>query len=138
MPDYVGGLMSARAGAREHLVGWMILEDYCEDMSAWDGVISFPDPTGANLAWLNPTKMIEYSAFEQMRKERDDLCEYVSRIQTNYQREEDRLRSELSRYKRGLERMAAMCGAPDAAQGCRNILAEIERILGVDAKERKR
>lgn len=59
--------------AREPLIGWMILEDHCEDMSDWSGVISFPDPTGANLAWENPTKMIEHRAFEKLRKENERL-----------------------------------------------------------------
>ena len=55
------------------LIGYMILEDYCEDMSDWSGVITGPqDPTGANLAWESPIKMIEYSAFEEMR---DLACE---------------------------------------------------------------
>lgn len=61
------------------LVGWMILEDYCEDMSQWDGVITYPDPTGANLAWQNPTKMIEYSAYEKLKAENRRLnliCEH--------------------------------------------------------------
>lgn len=57
----------------EPLIGWMILEDYCDDMSQWDGYISFPDPTGANLAWQSPTKMIEYSAYETAIRERDEL-----------------------------------------------------------------
>lgn len=60
------------AKQREPLIGWMILEDYCDDMSDWSGVITYPDPTGANLSWENPTKMIEYSAFEQMKRESDD------------------------------------------------------------------
>ena len=63
--------------ARESLIGWMILEDHTEDMSHWSGVISYPDPTGANLAWENPTKMIEYAAYEAMRKELAETKKYL-------------------------------------------------------------
>lgn len=59
----------ARDKSNDHkpLVGWMILEDYCDDMSDWSGVIAYPDPTGANLAWESPVKMIEYSAYEKLQ-----------------------------------------------------------------------
>lgn len=53
---------------REPLIGFMVVEDYTEDMSDWSGQITFPDPTGANLYWEKPIKMIEYSAFEKMQE----------------------------------------------------------------------
>jgi len=58
-----------REAVREPLVGYMILEGYAEDYSHWDGVITYPDPTGANLAWESPIEMIEKSAFDAVVKE---------------------------------------------------------------------
>ena len=49
------------------LIGWMIMESHDDDLSNWDGVITYPDPTGANLAWENPTKMIEFNEHERAR-----------------------------------------------------------------------
>jgi len=55
---------------REPLVGYMIFEDWLEDMSDWSGQITGPgDPTGANLAWESPIKMIEHSAYDTLRSQ---------------------------------------------------------------------
>lgn len=62
-------------GARKPLVGYMIMEDYAEDYSHWNGVIGFPDPTGANLAWESPVAMIEKSAYDALKAERDRLLD---------------------------------------------------------------
>ena len=64
------------------IIGFMIVEDYDEDFSHWDGVITYPDPTGANLAWEKPTKMIEYSAYEQVKEQCRDLGAHVAKIQS--------------------------------------------------------
>lgn len=53
---------------REPLIGWMIFEEYCDDYSEWSGVITYPDPTGANLAWQDPVKMIEKSAYDALEQ----------------------------------------------------------------------
>jgi hypothetical protein len=74
--------------AREPLIGYMIFEDHCDDMSDWSGVITGPqDPTGANLAWESPIKMISYDAYEKLAAqnkqldERDEeLCEEIARL----------------------------------------------------------
>lgn len=59
---------------RAPLVGYMILEDWCDDMSDWSGMITGPqDPTGANLAWENPTKMIEFKAYESEKARADRI-----------------------------------------------------------------
>lgn len=49
------------------LIGYMCEPDMVEDGEDghWDAYITSHDPTGANLAWLNPIKMIEYSAYEK-------------------------------------------------------------------------
>jgi len=58
------------------LIGYMILEDYAEDMSDWSGQITGPqDPTGANLAWESPIKMIECSAYDALKAENEHLRE---------------------------------------------------------------
>lgn len=57
------------------LVGWMIIEDYVEDYSEWDGAIACPDPTGANLAWESPIKMIEHAAYTELMQEAEALRE---------------------------------------------------------------
>jgi hypothetical protein len=101
------------SSAREPLIGWMILEDYCEDMSHWGGVISYPDPTGANLAWLNPTKMIEYSVYQQACKERDHLREALE-------------------YAKGVLKQCDdhSCQMGEEMPRLRDTLAEIERLVG--------
>jgi hypothetical protein len=43
------------------------------------------------------------------------------------------VRAENARYRKLLERIAGMCGAPDAAQACRNIL----KLIAESAQERK-
>lgn len=53
----------------EPKIGYMVIDDYDEDYSNWDGQITFPDPTGANLHWLNPIKMIEYTAYEALQEQ---------------------------------------------------------------------
>lgn len=88
------------------LVGWMILEDYCEDMSQWDGVISFPDPTGANLAWENPIKMIEHKAYDALKAELADVCESFDEMQKlsqqSFQLGLDHCREQREQLKRDL------------------------------------
>ncbi len=58
------------------LIGYMIFETWTEDYSHWSGVISFPDPTGANLAWESPIAMIDKSAYDKLKAE-------VRRLETN-------------------------------------------------------
>lgn len=66
---------------REPLVGYMIFEDWLEDMSDWSGQITGPgDPTGANLAWESPIKMIEHSAYESLRSQLDVAVKALDEI----------------------------------------------------------
>ncbi len=87
---------------REPLVGWMILEDHADDLSHWDGVIAFPNPTGANLAWESPTKMIEFSAFEAEKKRADKWEKIAQRNGGAYEdcvKERCELKAEVERLK---------------------------------------
>ena len=78
--------------APQSLIGWMIIEDYCEDYSDWSGQITYPDPTGANLAWQSPIKMIEHSAYEVAQA---DIAHLLS--------EYDRLQATVEKLKAALE-----------------------------------
>lgn len=115
----------------EPLIGWMIFEECCEDMSQWDGVISYPDPTGANLAWEAPIKMIEKSAYDALKAEQQKdeagmrefqfkfiaadhelrriTAERDSIIQslTEAKRQRDEFNVERDRYRAALERIAS-------------------------------
>lgn len=51
------------------LVGFMIIEDHTDDMSDWSGQITFPNPKGANLAWLDPVEMIEKAPVDSLLDE---------------------------------------------------------------------
>lgn len=75
----------------DYFVGYMIFESWTENDSGkpdpneeWDGVITGPsDPTGANLAWLNPIKMIEYSALtaaEERARKLVAACKLVIKL----------------------------------------------------------
>ncbi len=90
------------------LIGWMILEGCCEDMSAWDGVISYPDPTGANLAWENTTKMIEFSAYDALREQ---LAEYEKAISSILWIDE--CRCDIAYTGRGRHEPNSYCGELD-------------------------
>lgn len=86
------------------LIGWMIFESATDDNSEWEGVITYPDPTGANIAWESPIKMIEHSAYEALQVElREanaatqtelDLREQQHLQNRELQREVERLRAD--------------------------------------------
>lgn len=76
------------AKPREPLVGYMIIEDYTDDYSDWSGQITYPDPRGANLAWLNPIKMIEHTAYDALRAQVEELRAELNTIRTTWQAEE--------------------------------------------------
>lgn len=66
--------MSENSGnKKEPLIGYMVLEDWAEDYSQWDGSIAFPDPEGANLHWVNTIPMIEKAAFDELKAENERL-----------------------------------------------------------------
>lgn len=47
---------------RKRLVGYIsldALDEWDDDYSYWSGEITFPDPQGANLAWLKTIEMVE-------------------------------------------------------------------------------
>lgn len=58
---------------RDPLIGYMVIEDYAEDYSQWDGLIAYPDPEGANLYWQKTIKMIEHSAYLAIQAENEKL-----------------------------------------------------------------
>ncbi|WP_374029803.1 hypothetical protein [Bdellovibrio bacteriovorus] len=66
------------------LIGFMIIEDSTDDLTEWSGHITFPNPRGANLAWLNPVEMIDKRAFDAVVKERDDLRARVGELEKDY------------------------------------------------------
>lgn len=109
-----------KPGESEPLVGYMILEDYCEDMSHWSGMITGPtNPAGANLAWENPIKMIEHCAYDsqvlatqnltkenaELRAKYDELISYLPNVpgepyEKAMAKEIVELRAEVEKYLR--------------------------------------
>ena len=57
------------------LIGFVVIEEYAEDFSHWDGAIAYPDPTGANLAWENPIPFIEKSFYDQLQRKLINLAD---------------------------------------------------------------
>lgn len=64
-----------KASEGEPKIGYMITESHAEDYSFWDGVITYPNPKGSNLAWENPTAMIEKSAYDALCAKNQELRE---------------------------------------------------------------
>lgn len=81
--------MKNKTEAREPLVGYMIIEDYTDDYSDWSGQIAFPNPKGANIAWLNPIEMIEKSYADQREAELIGLLKEAAQIITNLDNDQD-------------------------------------------------
>lgn len=81
--------------AKKPLIGYAVLEDWTVDMSDWSGQITYPDPTGANLYWQNPMKMIEYSAYDQLQAKLDEAVK-AKEAAINLYKETEGLASTLS------------------------------------------
>ena len=72
------------------LVGFMAIEDHAEDYSNWSGHIAYPNPEGANLAWEKPIKMIQYSAYENLKSEIERYKVTVERLENQLMTYEER------------------------------------------------
>lgn len=77
--------MTDKPKKSEPLIGYVVIDDYTEDMSDWSGAIAYPNPEGANLFWEKPEPFIQKSAFDAIKKENEEL-----------QKERDELKAELS------------------------------------------
>lgn len=95
---------------RDPFIGYMALEGWTEDENGkpdlkadWDGVITGPhDPTGANLAWQNPIKMIEHSAYNSLIEQLNDLKADHSALQSKLAEKDtelDQAKAEIERLK---------------------------------------
>lgn len=67
---------------RPILKGYMVLDEWAEDYSHWDGNISYPNPEGANLYWSGELiPMIEQRAYDTLRTEADKLAAAIVGLQ---------------------------------------------------------
>ena len=96
------------------LIGFMIIEDSTDDLTEWSGHITFPNPRGANLAWLNPVEMIDKRAFDTVVKERDDLRAEIGTLKDELDRTTDALIHQGKTLRKTTENLLKMSNNKDA------------------------
>ena len=64
-------------------------------------------------------------AYHQALQLRAEVAQTMDKIYESH----EALRLQNETFKRSLERISGICGTPNAADGCRNIMKECQRVL---------